>query len=218
MNDVRASERIPCAVPITISGRDAFGREFMELSHTKVISSHGALIVTSFKLALGSSIRIMNRSLSRWAVARVIRLADGRSPRSLYEAGVELGEGAYLWPLDSPVGVAQESASLRTNGDRTGTPAALAAGRADKPQGEARGAVFEPSSPRMQHLRCKAGEVARRLGHGLGDFAAIDPESRYPVEKSSCLRCGASAFIDPTPGYWPAQMEGAALRFRCSVR
>lgn len=216
MNDLRGSERILFAVPITISGRDASGCEFMELSHTKVISRHGALIATSRKLAPGSRIRIENRSLSRWTIAQVIRLADGRSPRTPYEAGVELvDDGAYLWPLDLSEGVAEARASLGTNSDQNGDPPALAAGKAAKPQVEAGAAAFEPNSPQMQCLRCQAGEMAQRLGHELGDFAAIDPESRYPLEKSRCVRCGATAFIDPTPGYWPAQMEGAALRYGC---
>jgi hypothetical protein len=217
MNDLRGSERIPFAVPITISGRDASGYEFTELSHTKVISRHGALIATSRKLAPGSRIRIENRSLSRWTIAQVIRLADGRSPRTPYEAAVKLVEdGEYLWPLDLSAGVAE--ASLGTNSDQNEEPVALAAGKAAKPQVEAGAGAFEPNSPQMQHLRCQAGEMAQRLGHDLGGFSAIDPESRYPLEKSRCVRCGATAFIDPTPGYWPAQMEGAALRHGCCAR
>ena len=215
MNDGRGSERIPFTVPITISGRDASGCEFRELSHTKVISRHGALIATSRKLAPGSNIRIENRSLSRWTIARVIRLADGPSPRTPYEAGVELDDGAYLWPPELSAGGAQGNASLGTNSYQTGKPAALAPGRVAQAQVEA---AFEPNSPQMQQLRSQAAEMARRLGHDLGDFSAIDPESHYPLEKSSCIRCGANAFIDPTPGYWPAQMEGAALRHRCCAR
>jgi hypothetical protein len=210
MNDGRESERIPLAVSVTISGRDASGCEFTELSHAKAISRRGALIATSRKLAPGSNIRIENRSLSRWTIARVIRLADGRSPRTPYEVGVELEDGAYLWPLDLPVGVAQANASL-------GESAALAPPRAAKPA--AAGADgFEPNSPQVQHLRCQARELALGLGHDLGDFSAIDPESRFPLERSGCIRCGANAFIDPSPGYWPAQMEGAALRHRCCAR
>lgn len=218
MNDGRGSERIPLAVSITISGRDASGCEFTERSHTKVISRHGALIATSRKLAPGSNIRIENRSLSRWTIARVLRWADGQSPRTPHEAVVELEDGDYLWPLDLKAGAALGSASLGTHGDQTGKPAALAAGKAAKPRAKGGGSAFEPNSPQAEHLRCQARETALRLGHELGDFAPIDPESRFPLEKSSCFRCGANAFIDPTPGYWPAQMEGAALHYRCNPR
>jgi len=213
MNDGRGSERIPFAVPITISGRDASGSEFTEISHTKVISRHGALIATSRKLAPGSNIRIENRSLSRWTIGRVIRLTGGLSLRTLYEVGVELDDGAYLWPPDSTAGVPQASASLWTNSDKTGEPAAGAAGKA-----EAGVSAFEPDSPQMRDLRRRAGEMAQRLGHDLGDFSAIDPEASHPLEKTSCIRCGANVFIDPSPGYWPAQMEGAALRHRCCAQ
>ena len=213
--DGRGSERIPFTVSIAISGRDASGCDFTELSHTKVISRHGALIATSRKLAPGSNIRIENRSLSRWTIARVIRLADGRSARTPYEVGVELEDAAYLWPLDLLVGAPPVSAALGTDGDQTGKPPALAAGKAAQPL---EASAFEPDSPQMQDLRHQAEKMAQRLGHDLGSFSAIDPESHYPLEKSTCIRCGANVFVDPSPGYWPSQREGAALRHRCSPR
>lgn len=117
-NPVRRSERIPLAIPITVSGRDASGRSFKERSRTLIVNKHGGLISVSHKLEKGSHILIENPALSRSVTAKVIQAGDGRLPDAPFEAGVEVDGAGYLWPAEFNEVAARGSLLNGTNGDK----------------------------------------------------------------------------------------------------
>ncbi len=121
-NGARRSERVSFAIPITISGKDANGRPFKEVSLTLVISKNGGLIITFHKLEKGSQIVIENPALSRTAIARVVWVSQGRSPDIPFEAGVELAGASYLWPVEFPPVAERGEIALRPYPGNGGVP------------------------------------------------------------------------------------------------
>ena len=98
----RRSTRLTIAIPIFISGADALGQEFRESAHTLVVNKHGAKIVTSHKLAIGTEIMIENPAVGGAAKAVVLALGAPNGPADLPEVIVQLFEAQNIWGIDFP--------------------------------------------------------------------------------------------------------------------
>ena len=98
----RRSTRLPIAIPITISGKDAGGASFRENVHTLVINTHGAKIVTCHQLALGVEILMENRGLIRSVRANVVWVGKKPGPSGLFEVGVQLHQAQNIWGIEFP--------------------------------------------------------------------------------------------------------------------
>lgn len=143
-NPVRRSERIPLAIPITVSGRDASGRSFKERSRTLIVNKHGGLIAVSHKLEKGSQILIENPALSRGATAKVIQAGAGRFPDASFEAGVEVDGAGYLWPAEFNEVAARGSLLNGTNGDKPKNPDVAPSAKTAGPPESAKTAEAQP--------------------------------------------------------------------------
>ena len=98
----RRSTRLPIAIPLTISGKDAGGASFRENVHTLVVNTHGAKIVTCHQLALGVEILMENRALVRSVKANVVWMGKNPGPSGLFEAGVKLLQAQNIWGIEFP--------------------------------------------------------------------------------------------------------------------
>ncbi len=143
----RRSPRVPLVIPITVSGKDVNDQPFREACQTLVVSNHGGLIAASRKLAKGSQIVIENPSLSRVATARVTCVADGRSPATPFEVGVEVKGAGYLWPagIRSPAG--------KTGGPQGPIAANLPAATAAVPGQGISGEILQETIPHEVHRK-----------------------------------------------------------------
>lgn len=68
----RRTERVNLSVPIIVSGLDAKGEQFAELTHTITLSGYGASILLIRQVKAGSQINIQRADKSREAVVRVL--------------------------------------------------------------------------------------------------------------------------------------------------
>lgn len=123
----RPSARIPVAISVTISGKDAAGNSFKEATRTVEIDRQGARILTLHELEPGSQLSVENPSLGQTALARVVECAPRRSRQEPFRVEValvelpELFETASIWGVK---GRGKEEGALGTAGSEAGAPAA----------------------------------------------------------------------------------------------
>jgi hypothetical protein len=98
----RRSTRLPIAIPITISGKDASGASFRENVHTLVVNTHGAKVITCHELTLGVEILIENPALVRSVRANVVWVGKKPGPSGLFEVGVQLLQAQNIWGIGFP--------------------------------------------------------------------------------------------------------------------
>jgi|GEM_PF-3860809 len=97
------SSRIPIAIPVTITGKDAEDRSFKEATRTVEIDRQGGRILTFHQLAVGAPISIENASLGQTALAKVVSCVNRHSRQGPSQIDVELVdlpelfESASIW-------------------------------------------------------------------------------------------------------------------------
>ena len=94
----RRSGRIIIELPIHISGTDVNGKGFSVLTHTLILSRHGAKILLEKALIEGQEIIISSPGNQKEAEARVVRLF-AKEPEG-YSYGIEfLGQESNYWDI-----------------------------------------------------------------------------------------------------------------------
>lgn len=105
--DARRSTRISQALPITVTGRDAMGRAFLERTTTSLVSAHGCRFASKHFLLAGTEVVIEIPPAAAGEPPRKItgRVAWTRSPetlRDLFQVGVEITEPGNVWGVSFP--------------------------------------------------------------------------------------------------------------------
>ncbi len=99
----RRSGRIVIELPIQISGIDLNGRDFIVLTHTLILSRHGAKILLDQALVEDQEINIYSPGNQKEAEARVVGLFAKESEG--YSYGIEfLGQESNYWDISFPLG------------------------------------------------------------------------------------------------------------------
>lgn len=116
------SGRIPIAIPVTITGKDAAGRSFKEATHTVEIDRQGGRILTFHQLAVGAPISIENASLGQTALAKVVNCINRRSRQGPSQVDVELADLPELFEAASIWGVKGRGEPAASAEDRETAP------------------------------------------------------------------------------------------------
>ncbi len=161
----RKSTRIPVAVVVTISGKDAAGRSFKEATRTAEIDRQGARILTSHQLALGAPLSIENPSLGQTALAKVVGHAERRSRQEPFQVDVELVELPELF----------ETASIWGVGTREARPEAKPE-KKDLLTPTASGAVPRPVAQQAESVECRPVVTSEPA-----EFPAPSAQASHPV-------------------------------------
>ena len=98
----RRSTRLTISIPVTIRGKDADGKTFMEKSHSVSVSKHGGTIETASPLKAGMAVSIENPKLGKTAQASVVLVMDKLGPSGLRQVAVALTEPQNIWGIDFP--------------------------------------------------------------------------------------------------------------------
>jgi len=96
----RRSTRLYISIPIVITAKDAGRNPFQENTRTLVVNKHGAKIVTTHQLKMGTEVLIENRALGTSARSTVVWLGDTRENGS--EVGLQLTEAENIWGVEFP--------------------------------------------------------------------------------------------------------------------
>ncbi len=139
----KASECLALAIPASVSGTDAAGRRFEELTQTVLIHKLGAKLLTGKELNRGSSLKVTALSTKRTAQARVIWIGERTGDR--YEIGVELEDSGGLWGVQFPGGSVPRKSSAPSG-------IAIVARSQEAPEGSTQesGALSEKELPRQR--------------------------------------------------------------------
>lgn len=97
----RRSDRIAVKLPITVSGTDGMGRDFLEETETLVLSCHGAKIALNRKLVPDLELSIRCAASGREADVRVVGQI-GEGPEGFYYGVEILDPHIDLWGIEFP--------------------------------------------------------------------------------------------------------------------
>jgi hypothetical protein len=106
-SEKRRSSRIPLAVPITVSGVDALGEPFRELTTTLSVSCNGCKYRSKNYVQRDSLVTLEVAHPNPKLSPRIVRgrarwVQRPRNLREQYEIGLELVVSGNIWGLDSP--------------------------------------------------------------------------------------------------------------------
>jgi hypothetical protein len=102
LNSGRRSTRLSISIPVVISGKDADGNSFSESVRTLVVNKHGGKIATTYRLALGTEVSILNPALGVKAKASVVWLGEMTGPGDLHHVALQLVEAQNIWGIAFP--------------------------------------------------------------------------------------------------------------------
>jgi hypothetical protein len=95
----RRSQRIVMRVPLLINSADSAAATEWEPVETIVISLYGGLIRTRQEFGVGTTLDIRMRNRSRWARARVVRVAPAANGGG-FELGFEILDQPGFWEMN----------------------------------------------------------------------------------------------------------------------
>ena len=98
----RRSTRLSISISIVLSGKDAEGGEFEEATRTLVINKHGAKVLTTHHLSMGTEVRVENRALGMMAKANVVWLGRQQGTGQASQVGLQLVEAENIWGIEFP--------------------------------------------------------------------------------------------------------------------
>lgn len=98
----RRSKRLSISIPVVISGVDADGNTFSESVRTLVVNNHGGKIATTYHLAMGTEVSILNPALGGMAKASVVWLGEKPGPGDLHHVALQLLEPQNIWGIAFP--------------------------------------------------------------------------------------------------------------------
>ncbi len=97
----RRSMRVLLSVPITVTGKNSAGHEFMEQTRTLVVNAHGALITLAAQIVPGQQIQIVNKATDESLLCRVVHISAPQAGRM--QLGVEFQiPSPSFWQIDFP--------------------------------------------------------------------------------------------------------------------
>lgn len=107
VGNARRSTRIFRAVPLKVSGQTRVGNSFLELTYAVAVNCHGCLCRSRHEYRAGSwvTLEVLDQQINgkpRPVRARVRFICLPRSPKELYQVGVELETPANVWGIESP--------------------------------------------------------------------------------------------------------------------
>ncbi|MBI1940231.1 MAG: hypothetical protein HYS33_01845 [Acidobacteria bacterium] len=98
----RRSTRVDRAVPIVVSGRDASGQVFREVTETCTVNLHGARIKTRHSILLGMQISVENPSTGKSEKAICVRVEETQPSDDFYFIAFQLIHPCNLWGVEDP--------------------------------------------------------------------------------------------------------------------
>ena len=97
----RRSMRVLLSVPISVSGKDATGKEFKEEARTLVVNAHGALISLATPVTAGQQIRVLNKATSQNLVCKIVYVGAVQAGKA--QMGIEFEKPSpSFWQIDFP--------------------------------------------------------------------------------------------------------------------
>ena len=170
----RRSTRVFQRVPLSVSGLNTVGNSFMELTSAVTVNCHGCLFPSRYQYQQGSWVKLLlpagrtnGGAQPLRAEVKYVRLP--RSPKELYQVGVELETPANIWGIKSP-----PEDWLRFPGTESFSVDAASA------------ITGAPSAPNGGEIQVMAGangiEQAERISPGNG-YTATEPAGMPGTDK-----------------------------------
>ncbi len=105
--DLRRSTRVERAVPLIVSGQNRLGQQFQERTSAVSLNLHGCRYPSRHDYRIGTWISLQVAEPGAEMKSPVIRamvrsIHTPRSPRDLYQIGVELESPANVWGIPAP--------------------------------------------------------------------------------------------------------------------
>ncbi len=145
----KAGENLALAIPLRISGENAVGVAFEEVTNTVLITRKGGNLLTRQELAEGSFIKVKALTTGRTLPARIVRLGEMSGNRR--EISVEIEDAETLWGVQFPKS-AQAALQARAQELASGpVPAALPAAPAASVSAE----PAEPAATRLANAQAQ---------------------------------------------------------------
>ncbi|HTU35976.1 MAG TPA: hypothetical protein VMF66_19410 [Candidatus Acidoferrum sp.] len=93
--------RVLLSVPITVTGKDAKGQDFVEQTRTLVVNAHGALITLSAQVLPNQKVRLVNKATDDSLMCRVVHISAPQAGR--LQTGIEFEmPSPSFWHIDFP--------------------------------------------------------------------------------------------------------------------
>lgn len=165
----RQSTRVELSLPVVISGRDATGKPFREVTETVAVSLHGAALKTRKQILLGMQLTVENPAVGAPRKAICVRVGEPQPGQDLHAVAIQLLVAENIWEVRNP------PADWISAGD-TAQPAATAsvAASSAKPQAPASSAStdLEQRSADLAEsvLKLLRGQAAGILRESLKEF------------------------------------------------
>ncbi|HTS12614.1 MAG TPA: hypothetical protein VMH00_10890 [Candidatus Limnocylindrales bacterium] len=97
----RRSMRVLLSVPISVSGKNASGKDFEEETRTLVVNAHGALISLGTPVVADQRITVANKATKQSLQCRVVYL--GSTQAGKVQMGIEFEKpSSSFWQIDFP--------------------------------------------------------------------------------------------------------------------
>jgi hypothetical protein len=98
----RRSSRVEAAIPIFLSGRDALGQTFRELTETTTVNLHGARLKTRNRILVGMQVTVENPTSGKAEKAICVRTEEPEPGESLHFIAIQLIHPCNLWQIENP--------------------------------------------------------------------------------------------------------------------
>jgi hypothetical protein len=182
----RQSTRIDLSLPIVISGRDATGKPFREVTEAFSVSLHGAALKTRKQILLGMQLTVENPAVGAARKAICVRVAEPQPGHDLHAVAIQLLVAENIWGVRNP----PTDWKSTVDSAQPATPAPVATPAA-KPQAPA------PAPTASTELEQRSADLAESVLNLLrGQAAGILRESLKEFEERlQFLERGAEARI-----------------------
>ena len=97
----RRSMRVLLSVPITVTGKNARGQDFVEQTRTLVVNAHGALVTLSAQVLPGQKVRLVNKATDDSLLCRVVHVSAPQAGRLQIGVEFEMPSPSF-WHIDFP--------------------------------------------------------------------------------------------------------------------
>ena len=98
----RRSTRVEVSVPVLLSGRDASGQTFRELTETSTVNLHGARVKTRNCILVGMQITAENPATGKTEKAICVRVEEPEPGESRHFIAIQLVHPCNLWQIENP--------------------------------------------------------------------------------------------------------------------
>jgi hypothetical protein len=89
-------------MPVFLSGRDAAGQTFRELTETTTVNLHGARVRTRNRILVGMQITAENPATGKAEKAICVRVEEPEPGESLHFIAIQLVHPCNLWQIENP--------------------------------------------------------------------------------------------------------------------